>query len=104
MHSTILINNKPTFVRGDHDFASVLEENIGADAADFYLGSIAEEIESHALKCTGECDHTYRIEEHYQRFLRDIQDEIAGWAINKLTKAEIEERRDKLYELIEKEL
>lgn len=104
MRGTIMIDNKPTFVRDDYDFVSVLEENLGSDAADFHLGSIAEAIESHKSKCTGECDHTYRIEEHYQRFLRDIQDEIAGWAINKLTKAEIEDRRDKLYELIEKEL
>jgi hypothetical protein len=28
------------------------------------------------LKCTGECDKTYRIEEHYQRMIRDFVEDL----------------------------
>lgn len=28
------------------------------------------------MKCTGECDETYRIEEHYQRMIRDFVEDL----------------------------
>lgn len=28
------------------------------------------------MKCTGECDNTYRIEEHYQRMIRDFVEDL----------------------------
>lgn len=28
------------------------------------------------MKCTGECDNTYRIEEHYQRLIQDFIEDV----------------------------
>lgn len=32
--------------------------------------------QSPEMKCTGECDETYRIEEHYQRMIRDFVEDL----------------------------
>lgn len=104
MRGTLMVNGKPEFVSNNNAFAEILRENLGYEAETFYRDSIMETAENYQNKCTGECDYTYRLQEHYERFLRDIQDEISSWAIKKLTKDEIADRRDKLYEMIDKEL
>lgn len=100
---TLMINNKPVFVRNSDDFADVLNENLGYEAEEFYREDIEQAKES-TCQCHGECDATYRIQEHYERLLRDIQDELTSWQVKKLTKDEITKKRDALWKMIEGEL
>lgn len=99
--ATLLIKDKPVFIRSNYDFAEMLEEKLGFEVAQFYRNSVAE---AEKPQCLGECDATYRIQEHYERVLRDVQDELTSWKVKKLTKEEICNKRDQLSSMIEKEL
>lgn len=48
------------------------------------------------IKCSGECDETYRIEEHYQRMIRDLLEDLT------LAIRPGQTTRDKIKTIIEK--
>lgn len=93
---TMVIRDKQETIYGNEGFAKMLREKLGDDACNFFLNAIDEKSE-----CNGECDILYSWIEGRDNFLRDLQDELASWAIRKLTKAEIEQKRDNLYQKIE---
>lgn len=47
-------------------------QEMGRDVQD-YLNRLNQ---SPKVKCGGECDETYRIEEHYQRMIRDFVEDL----------------------------
>lgn len=88
------------------DFALFLDENLGYEAGDYFrtaLKNVANEA-SEKYKCVGECDITERIEEHWQRIVQDIHDELVSWEIGKKTKRDLEEMRSRLVREINAEL
>ena len=52
------------------DLYACLGQICGRDVED-YLKQM-----DNSSSCSGECDETYRIEEHYQRMIRDFVDEL----------------------------
>ena len=63
------------------DFARLLREKLGSDAETYFRENylIFEDYDPENLKlksCTGECDHTYKLQEHYENVLRDIRDRL----------------------------
>lgn len=52
------------------DVFECIGQTMGRDVQNFLLTL------NKAEQCTGECDETYRIEEHYQRMIRDFVDEL----------------------------
>lgn len=89
------------FVENEDRFAMILEEKLGRDAAEYFREAIANPNTDY---CAGECDHLYKIQESYERILKDIQDALMSWKTRKWTKEQIEEHRDQLLETINKEL
>lgn len=62
------------FINDEEDFFTLVREKIGRDAEQ--LGrKLFDTVGNH---CTGECDHTYRVEEHYVRMFNDFLDELSG--------------------------
>ena len=56
-------------------FAWMLEEKLGEDAAAYFRGMV-EKLCFDPNLCPGECDHTYKLQEHYQRIIRDALDSL----------------------------
>lgn len=101
MPHVLLIRNKPETIWDNEQFARLLNELLGADAADYFLNALKPE-ETECDSCVGECEHTYEIQEHWETIVRDIQDELMHWPVRKLTKQQLEDRRDALVERIDK--
>ena len=88
------------------DFALFLDETLGYDVGDYFRTALEDVANETAEKneCTGECDVTYRIEEHWQRIVQDIHDELVSWEISKETKRDLEKMRNHLVIKINAEL
>lgn len=88
------------------DFALFLDETLGYDVGDYFRTALKDIANETAEKneCTGECDVTYRIEEHWQRIVQDIHDELVSWEISKETKRDLEKMRNYLVRKINAEL
>lgn len=104
MSIVLMIQNKPETIFDNEQFARLLEEKLGNEAAEYFLEALDNVAENAKEKCNGECDVTYSLQEGYENILRDIRDEIGAWAIRRLTKEQLVDRRDALYEKIEKNL
>ena len=102
MPIVLMIQNKPETIFDNEQFARLLEEKLGYEAAEYFLEALDNAVENAKEKCTGECDVTYSLQEGYENILRDIRDEIGAWAIRRLTKEQLVDRRDALFEKIEK--
>lgn len=103
-----ILNTKGGTVKiyDNKDFALFLDESLGYEVGDYFrtaLEDVANEA-SEKYKCVGECDITERIEEHWQRILQDIHDELISWEIGKKTKRDLEEMRNYLVKIINAEL
>lgn len=103
-----ILNTKGGMVKiyDNKDFALFLDESLGYEVGDYFrtaLEDVANEA-SEKYKCVGECDITERIEEHWQRILQDIHDELISWEIGKKTKRDLEEMRNYLVKKINAEL
>ena len=79
----IVIGKETFFIEAPERFAWILEEKLGADAARYFRETIAD-LKFDSSACSGECDETYRIEEHYQRVIRDAVEELENGKVRKL--------------------
>lgn len=70
----IWIGEHYEFINDEEDFFTLVREKIGRDAEQFGR-ELFNTVENH---CTGECDYTYRVEEHYVRMFKDFLDELSG--------------------------
>lgn len=100
----LMVQEKPENIYDDEAFARLLEEKLGRDAAEYFRDALSDAGEMSKLECTGECDATYELQERYEDILRDVRDEVGAWPIRRLTKEELIERRDTLYEKIDRQL
>ena len=103
-----ILNTKGGMVKiyNNKDFALFLDESLGYEAGDYFRTAL-EDVANAATgenRCTGECDTIYEIEEHWQRILQDIHDELISWEIGKKTKRDLEEMRNCLVKKINAEL
>ena len=103
-----ILNTKGGMVKiyDNKDFALFLDESLGYEVGDYFRTAL-EDVTNEAsekYKCVGECDITERIEEHWQRILQDIHDELVSWEISKKTKRDLEEMRNYLVRKINAEL
>ena len=108
MPELMLIQGKPELITDDEDFARMLRNRLGEDAEQWFR-CVLEKIpfdpdDDIYARCEGECDKLFEQQEHYQRVLEDIQSELCAWPVNRLTRAQIDERRDRLLKQIDSEL
>lgn len=66
----ITINGEVRFFEGAEGLLNLIQEKMGYDAGEEVKELIG------ANTCVGECDHTYKIHEHYTRVIRDALDEL----------------------------
>jgi len=102
MPDAMIIQGKVEYIWTDEDFARMLRDKLGDDAERYFLGILFSREQAH--KCPGECDKTYRLQEHYERVLKDVRDEVAAWKTRKMTKDEIDDKREQLIMTIDHEL
>lgn len=100
MATAIMIEGKVETIRDDDDFASMLRENIGYEAEEYFRGAIEDALDTaESNNCHGECDRTILIQEDWENFTRDIKDELY-WVFNhmeNMTKKQIESKIYALY-------
>jgi len=105
MPHVLLIQDKPETIWDNEQFARMLDEKLGSDAADFFRDALHDaNVNPDFQICSGECDKVYETQEHWQRIVEDACDEMGSWAIRKLTKEELINRRDELVEQLRGEL
>lgn len=106
MPHVLIINDKPEVIFNHDQFARLLLETLGDDAKDYFLealNEVREDIDPEEV-CDGECEKTYELQEHYERILKDVRDELMSWRIVNLTKEELLQKRFDLCEMIQSEL
>lgn len=104
MPTVLMIQGEPETIHNDEQFARMLDERLGYEAAEYFRDAVADRRDDSENQCDGECDVVYEMQENYENILRDIRDEVGSWAIHRLTKKELLDRRDALYARIEREL
>lgn len=105
MPHVLMIQGKPETIFDDEHFARMLDEKLGYDAAEYFRDAVREaNLNPDVQVCSGECDKVYETQEHWQRIVQDACDEMGSWAIRKLTKDELMDRRDELVEQLRGEL
>lgn len=106
MSEILNIHGVRTPIYNNDDFAMFLDEKLGYEAGDYFRTALEDIANETAEKneCTGECDVTYRIEEHWQHIVQDIHDELVSWEISKETKHDLEKMRNYLVRKINAEL
>ena len=102
MPDMMIIQGKVEYIWTDEDFARMLRDKLGDDAEPYFLGILFSR--EQARECPGECDKTYRLQEHYERILKVVRDEVAAWKTRKMTKDEIDDKREQLIMMIDREL
>ena len=83
MPSVLMIQGKPETIFDNEQFARLLDEKLGCDAAEYFRAALEDqreilmdEMRKAPLNfCTGECDRVYDTQRHYQDVLRDILDD-----------------------------
>ena len=108
MPEMLMIQGNVELVSDDEDFARLLGAKLGDDAEQWFRGVLENTIpdidDDLYARCKGECDKLFEQQEHYQRVLGDIRDELYAWPVFKLTRAQVDERRDRLLKIIDSEL
>lgn len=115
MPSVLMIkgDKRPETIFDDEQFARLLDERLGYDAAQYFRDAISERTIDNELFMSdpmkycpfqGECDKVFETQRHYTDILHDVQDELGSWPLKKLTKNQVMERRDRLWERINNEL
>ena len=110
MPDLMLIQGELELLTDDEDFARMLRNRLGEDAERWFRcvsekADFVDDVDgSIYARCKGECDKLFELQEHYERVLEDIQSELRAWPINRLTRTQIEERRDRLLKMIDSEL
>lgn len=87
MPAVLMIQGKPETVFDNEQFARLLDEKLGYDAAEYFRGTLEDqrtilmdEMEKEPLNfCTGECDRVYETQRHYQDMLRDVLDNLRAY-------------------------
>ena len=64
------VQGETRFFDGPEGLLLLIEEKMGLDTRE----AVEEQLTT--FKCVGECDHTYRIQEHYQRIIRDALEDL----------------------------
>ena len=101
----LLIKGEDRYVKNVSEFARLVGDLLGRDAAEYITEHLApDDPQTPYTACNGECDKTYEIQQNYENILHEVQDTLEGWDIQKMTKAQIESARDRLYEKIDREL
>lgn len=83
MH-TYIINGKPETFYNAGQLKRALPELFGDDVTELFQELLDAEIAQAYMRdpyehCNGECDQTYRIEEHYQRVIRDAVEDLQAY-------------------------
>lgn len=105
MPYVLLIQDKPQTIWDNEQFARMLDEKLGSDAADFFRDALHDANTNPDIQlCPGECDKLYETQEHWERVVQDACDEMSSWDIRKLTKDKLIGLRDQLVEHLRSEL
>lgn len=105
MPHVLLIQDKPETIWDNEQFARMLDEKLGSDTADFFRDALHDaNINPNKSVCFGECDRVYKIQEHYEAILKEVCDELMACPVRKLSKVQLEERRDALLVMLNKRL
>ena len=113
MPNVMIIQGKVENIWDDEDFARMLREKLGDDAERYFrsacdreaiIEEALDECKDFTQYCGGECSKTEEIQEHYERILHDVQDELTDWDFDDSTKKELERKRDALWKRINSEL
>ena len=108
-----LKDGRREYITKEEDFREFIHRELGLDALECFDdiledNRIDESVFSSdpAKYCPfqGECDRVYETQRHYETILKDVQEEIGSWALFRLTKEQIVEKRDELWEKINREL
>lgn len=81
----VVIGSETVFIDCPERFAWLLEEKLGEEAADYFRGTV-EELTFDPDFCPGECDRTYKMQEHYERVIRDALEILTDAQVRELTK------------------
>lgn len=87
MPAVLMIQGKPETVFDNEQFARLLDEKLGYEAAEYFRialedqrGTLMDEMEKEPLNfCTGECDRVYETQRHYQDVFRDVLDDLRAY-------------------------
>lgn len=84
MPSTYIINGKVETFCNAEQFKRALPELFGNDTAELFQemldDAVARAYEHNPYEyCNGECGHTYRIQEHYQRVISDAVEDLRAY-------------------------
>lgn len=112
MPNVMIIQGKVENIWDNEDFARMLRDRLGDDAEQYFRDQcdreamLAETSIDDVLEyvCFGECQKLDELQEHYERILHDVQDELVDWDFNDSTKKELEQKRDALWKKINSEL
>lgn len=97
MPYVLLIQDKPETIWDNEQFARMLDEKLGSDAAEFFRDAVYDaNMNPNKSICSGECDRVYKTQEHYEATLKEVRDELMAWPMRKLSKVQLEERRNAL--------
>ena len=80
----IRIKDDLYYIDNPESFLWIVEEKLGQDACNY----LKELLDATPSGCTGECENTYKIQEHYERVIEDALDELNG-AVGKSTASDI---------------
>lgn len=108
--STIITmkDGRREYIIDDRDFAELIYKELGLEAYD-YFKEVLEDAEDWRMRedtedCFGECDKVYETQAHYESILQYVRDELASWKMKNWKKSQLEQKRDELYEYINKQL
>lgn len=97
MPHVLLIQDKPETIWDNEQFARMLDEKLGSDAADFFQDALHDaNMNPDESVCSGECEHVYETQEHYEALLSEVRDELMAWPVHKMSKVQLEEKRNAL--------
>lgn len=93
MWHALLVDGKVVNVLTDEDFAQLIGAKLGSDVERYFRESYLDSTtDSKEIDCTGECDVTYGLQEHYENVLHSIKERLT----------EILKRKDTNYSTIVK--
>ena len=109
MPNVMIIQGKVENIWDDEDFARMLRDKLGDDAEQYFRNACDPDVFLESVKsvreyCVGECEETERIQEHYERILHDVRDELDEWDFDGATKKQLQAKKDALWKRINSEL
>lgn len=77
----LYVNNELFLIRHKQDLLDLIRDKMGEDAAEMvssYLTAAQDPMcdDPDHPSCVGECIHTYRLQEHYERGIRDAVEDL----------------------------